>query len=315
MRIAAIDVGSNALKMAIADTEGGRLVAESLRQRAPVRLGTDVFGDGRLRESTIKEAVGAFADFRATIEEAGASRVRAVATSAVRDAANGAELVERIATETGIVLEVIEGEEEAALVLRSVSDLAGDPEGYEVVLDLGGGSLEVIVARDGRATTLTSLPLGAVRMLAHLQGKKLPETRTAFVLADHSAELRGLLAEGTDGAPIERVVCTGGSAKFLPKLARKVLTREVEERVTTSELAVLADCLASWSLAERMEKFDLRADRADIMVIALEILHWAAGLAGAAEIQVCRAGLRHGVLLRLAETVSKEEAAAVSAGS
>jgi exopolyphosphatase/guanosine-5'-triphosphate,3'-diphosphate pyrophosphatase len=305
VRIAAIDVGSNALKITVAETQGGSVLNETVRQRAAVRFGTDVFADGRLESSTLNAAVSAFQDFRAIIEDHAVSRVRAVATSAVRDAANGNELVQRIATETGIELEVIDGEEEAALVMRSVSALAGDPEGYEVVLDIGGGSLEVIVALDGCPTALASFPLGAVRLLAELKTAGLDERATASLLARHSHDLRALLTLGAGAAPIRRVVCTGGSSKILPKLARKILVRQVEETVRTSELAVLADCVATWTLAERIEKFELRADRADIMVIALEVLHWAAGLGGAPEILVCRAGLRHGVLLALAEEVGR----------
>lgn len=300
MRIAAIDVGSNALKMTVAETDLGEVVDEIIRRRAPVRLGTDVFTRGALQPETLDNAVAAFEEFRDIILEAGAERVRAVATSAVRDAANGAELVARIADRTGINLEVIEGEEEAALVMASVSDFAGDPSGHEIVFDIGGGSLEVIVARDGKPTALESFPLGAVRLLTQLVDSGKDERHTADLLADMSHRLRALISEGAGNEPIRRLVATGGSAKFVPKLARKILVREVEDRVSVSELAVLADCVASWSIEERIEKFDLRQDRADIMVIALEVLHWAAGLTGAVEMQVCSAGLRHGLLLALA---------------
>src|SRR3954465_9167044 len=136
-RLGAIDAGSNAIRVVIAEVVGTELVRVEA-ERMPVRLGHNAFTQGTLEESTIDEAVAAFVHFRERFDHHQVSIYRAVATSAVRNATNRAVLLHRLYHEAGIELEVIEGEEEARLVRKAVGQaMAGQPP--RVILDLGGG--------------------------------------------------------------------------------------------------------------------------------------------------------------------------------
>ena len=167
--IAAIDAGSNGMRLAIARINGDGIVRELDSVRESVRLGADSFALGHLTEPTLDAAVAAFQRFAARIESHRARYVRAVATSAAREAANARALVHRIRETTGIRLEIIDGLEEAQLVFSGVASVV-DLEGRGALLiDMGGGSVEITVAKNGHALGCETLGLGAVRLLAQLQ--------------------------------------------------------------------------------------------------------------------------------------------------
>src|SRR5688500_6280285 len=165
IRLGAIDAGSNAIRIVIAEltpTDLVRIEAE----RMPVRLGHGAFTRGELDKETIEQAVAAFVHFRQRFDANGVTMYRAVATSAVRGASNRDLLLHRLYHEAGIELDVIEGEEEARLVRKAVtSALAAHPKlDVRALLDLGGGSLEVNI-RQGTNWRGYSLPVGTVRLL------------------------------------------------------------------------------------------------------------------------------------------------------
>jgi exopolyphosphatase / guanosine-5'-triphosphate,3'-diphosphate pyrophosphatase len=165
-RLGAIDAGSNAIRVVIAELAGPgssdlvRIEAE----RIPVRLGHNAFTQSMLEPETIDGAVAAFVHFRERFDHHGVGIYRAVATSAVRNATNRDVLLHRLYHEAGIELEVIEGEEEARLVRKAVMQAFGAGAAPRAILDLGGGSLEVNL-RAGSAWRGTSLPVGTVRLM------------------------------------------------------------------------------------------------------------------------------------------------------
>src|SRR5438477_12963199 len=159
-RLGAIDAGSNAIRVVIAELGPAELVRIEA-ERVPVRLGHGAFTRGELDGKTVDQAVAAFVHFRERFDHNGVGMYRAVATSAVRNASNRDVLLHRLYHEAGIELEVIEGEEEARLVRKSVAQaITSSPHGMpRAILDLGGGSLEVNV-RQGSAWRGYSLPVG-----------------------------------------------------------------------------------------------------------------------------------------------------------
>ncbi|NOU33572.1 MAG: Ppx/GppA family phosphatase, partial [Polyangiaceae bacterium] len=171
-RFAAIDVGSNALRLRIVDVgsvgkEKGAQVTfqEVLSQRAAVRLGTEVFLTGSIPAAAIAQACDALRDFRRVMDTANVDAYRATATSAVREAKNGALLVERAHRETGIDLEMIEGIEEARLVRLAVTRRIDLDDRTALLIDVGGGSTEFTILERGEHACSLSLPLGSVRLL------------------------------------------------------------------------------------------------------------------------------------------------------
>src|SRR5271165_7547902 len=201
-RFAAIDVGSNALRLRIVeaaapsqgpkaqlplipDREGAEPWREVATLRAPVRLGAEVFVSGRLAPASIGQACDALRSFRAEMDRAKVDAYRAIATSAVREAKNGATLVERARREAGVVLETIEGIEEARLIQLAVSRRIPLADRRALLVDVGGGSTELTLLDRGETGFTRSLPLGTVRILeAYLRGVKTIDRRRERLLEE-----------------------------------------------------------------------------------------------------------------------------------
>src|SRR5579862_351229 len=175
-RFAAIDVGSNALRLRIVEASAPERSASQLAllpgnaspwedvvsMRAPVRLGSEVFLTGKLAPATIGQACAALRDFRQAMDDAKVVAYRATATSAVREASNGATLVERARREAGIELEIIEGIEEARLIQLAVTRRLRIDDKRTLLVDVGGGSTELTLLDRGESSFSISLPLGTV---------------------------------------------------------------------------------------------------------------------------------------------------------
>src|SRR5580704_14172225 len=186
-RFAAIDVGSNALRLrvieAAAPSQAGKGRLSQLKAegpwkdlatlRAPVRLGAEVFLSGRLAPTSIGQACDALREFRTEMDRWKVDAYRAIATSAVREAKNGGTLVERARREAGIEIDVIEGIEEARLIQLAVTRRVPLADRRALLVDVGGGSTELSVLDRSETVYSVSLPLGTVRILeAYLKGVK-----------------------------------------------------------------------------------------------------------------------------------------------
>ncbi|HEX6595615.1 MAG TPA: hypothetical protein VF045_01680, partial [Acidimicrobiales bacterium] len=145
MRIAAMDLGSNSFHLLVADASADGSFDPVLREKEMLRLGDVVARTGRLSDDAVEQALETVRRFRALSEAAGVEQIVACATSAIREADNGAELVSRFATEAGVTVRVISGREEAALIFRAVQASVLIDPGPALCLDLGGGSLELVV--------------------------------------------------------------------------------------------------------------------------------------------------------------------------
>ena len=166
--IVAVDAGSNAIRAAVARVSSLSEITEVATERWPVRLGHNVFTKRRLDNRTISRAVRTFRHFRSMMRQHDIQIYRAVATSAVREAENGEALVRKIFRETGIRLEAISSAEEARLVRRAVRAVLGPLE-PRLVVDLGGGSLEVSLLREWHVEQSFTLPIGTVRLMESMK--------------------------------------------------------------------------------------------------------------------------------------------------
>ena len=211
---AAIDVGSNAMRLAIGRMNGQVKLEVIAELREPVRLGQDVFTMGELSDETCRLTVDAFVKFRKLIDRHGAEWVRAVGTSAMREASNREGLIEWIARETGIGIEVISGEEEAHLVSLAVSDKVGRHDDVGLLIDIGGGSVEVSIVAMREDTTSRSLKLGTVRMLQVLADPAWGNRGFRALVERSVADLKPWL----DGALAGRSIawCVGTEAMSSP---------------------------------------------------------------------------------------------------
>jgi exopolyphosphatase / guanosine-5'-triphosphate,3'-diphosphate pyrophosphatase len=300
-RLGAIDAGSNAIRVVIAEVAQAELVRVEA-ERIPVRLGHHAFTQGTLDSETIDAAVAAFVHFRARFDHHGVSIYRAVATSAVRNATNRDVLLHRLYHEAGIELEVIEGEEEARLVRKAVLHALG-PNGSvpRAILDLGGGSLDVSL-RQGSAWRGLSLPIGTVRLLETfgLDGA-IGEAEAAMVRRYTATLVQPVVRAAGSNHTV--AVVTGGNAEALARLLGD----------TTFELAALERVLPAIvgaSTDQRMQKFGIKRDRAEVIGIAALVFATVARQLGLQKLVSPGVGVREGVLVELAETAREEQAKA-----
>ena len=302
-RLGAIDAGSNAIRVVIAElapTEVVRVEAE----RIPVRLGHNAFTAGELAAPTIDAAVAAFVHFRERFDAAGVATYRAVATSAVRNATNRDVLLHRLYHEAGIELEVIEGEEEARLVRKAVLQAFGSAQAMpRAILDLGGGSLEVNL-RQGSAWRGYSLPVGTVRLLESFGLDGAIADAEAGMVRRYTATLMQPISRAASG--VATAAITGGNAEALAKILGE----------PSFELAALEKglpAIVGATVEERMSRFGVKRDRAEVLGIAALVFATAARQLGLQKLHAPGVGVREGVLIELAETAREEQAKAEGA--
>lgn len=300
-RMAAMDAGSNAIRFVAAEFSGTLRYRVIDSARTAVRLGTSAFRAGELEAALIDQAVSAFLSYRRRMDACGIQRYRAVATSAVRDSRNGDELVRRVRAETGIEVEPITGEEEARLVWTAVRSRMQDGQRAFVLVDLGGGSLEVSRVSGGRIRATGSHPLGTLRLLDVLRerGQGPQEIRRFLDSSESMAAVQSDLA-AAGGATM---IATGGNIEALAKIAGSPKAGSGPDgglRVLDSaRLREVIDLLAERSPEERMERWSLRPDRADVILPAGMIYARVASSLGAERILVPGVGVKEGILLDL----------------
>ena len=316
-RFAALDLGSNALRLRIVEADGptpGREQLSLLLEtpsafrevtslRAPVRLGSEVFVTGRLAAASIGQACAALRDFRQAMDTAKVDAYRATATSAVREASNGATLVERARREAGIELEVIEGIEEARIIQLAVVRRLALSDRRALLVDVGGGSTELTYLDQGRNAFAMSLPVGTVRLLeTYLRGAKtVDRTRQRLLfegvdraLAEAVPQLRKL--------PFELVVGTGGSVDTLSELCPMKGGHAGYPRAVDMVAArTLLSKLFGMTVEQRRDGLGLRPDRADTIVTATSIFVRVAELFKATAIVAPGVGLKEGILEELVD--------------
>src|SRR5512147_2683037 len=176
IRCAGMDVGSNALRLSIAEFKTPTQYKILERVRVPVRLGESVFHTNRIDPATMEAALDAFRAFRRKMEHHEVVLHRAVATSATREAKNRAAFLERVHQETGLDLELIEGTEEARLVALGVKSKLALDRGLSLILDVGGGSSEIAIVGNGEILVVESHDVGGVRLLRRASGEKPEKT-------------------------------------------------------------------------------------------------------------------------------------------
>lgn len=298
-RIGIVDMGSNAIRFLIAEASGTEhRVVES--HRLPVRLGHAVFQTGQIPDATIADAVDAFRRFRTSCERLGVQAQRAIATSAMRDARNRELIVDRVREASGFEIDVISGTQEAYLLKLGVESKLDLREGRSVLVDVGGGSAEVVVVDGDAVASANSYRLGAVRLLEQFQDAE----GQAFVdlISEHLHGLEHRIAESFDGAAVARFVAVGGNIESLADLVAKRVGERQEEGVDVCRVDDLRDevlALAAMPVEARIEAHGLRQDRADTIVPAGLVYLHLAKLARAERVLVPRAGIKDGLMVEV----------------
>jgi exopolyphosphatase/guanosine-5'-triphosphate,3'-diphosphate pyrophosphatase len=306
LNIAAIDAGSNAIRMVVGQLDDTWEVEPLENIRLPVRLGGDVFSKGYLEEKTIQQAEEAFRRFNHVADSYNVQKLRAVATSAAREALNGNVLLDRISQASGIDLELITGEEEARLIHQGVIHALSLKGKRTLLIDIGGGSIEVTNSTGQNIISADSYPLGTVRLLQKLDAKNVSQDAFSKLVQQYAEAALHRIEQATDGEKVQVCVGTGGNVEELGRLRQKVFKRGSDRLVTLDELKELIWRMSGLSYVERIQKWKLRPDRADVILPASIVLYMIAREAGVKRILIPNVGLKDGVLLDLAAELAQQ---------
>jgi exopolyphosphatase / guanosine-5'-triphosphate,3'-diphosphate pyrophosphatase len=286
-RHSVVDVGSNTIHLLVGEVDGGSVVPVT-GEKVSARLGAGVEKTGRLDEDRLALATEAITLFGRIAALNGAPSPEVLATSAVRDAENGPELVERVREATGLKMRLISGETEAALGFRGALS-AVHHEGKVLVVDLGGGSAQLILGEaPGGPEERVSLPLGTNRTTERFVEQDPPVDAELEALREHAA---GLLPDWDIGGA--QVVAVGGSARAILKITR--------DRLTVDRLWRLSGEIREHPSGVLAREHGLAPERARVLPAAVATLATILEHFGKEDLTVARGGIREGTLLALAE--------------
>ncbi len=302
--LAAIDIGSNAARLLIKSVtrqDDGTLLFQKLQFiRFPLRLGLDVFQEGKISREREEQFLRMVKAFRQLMIIYNVVDFRACATSALRDASNGRKILRRIRQRTGIEIEIISGDEEARTIydnhvekLLFASATSGHPERIFLYIDVGGGSTEISIIAQGNLVASKSFNIGTLRLLSG--------TVSLETINDMCDEICHMMV----GTGAVTIIGSGGNINKLYRLVPK--SSKLKDRITLPQLERLYGQLASLSCEDRIREFDLRPDRADVIVPAAQVFISIARAIGAQEIVVPTFGLADGIINELSRKFQVEE--------
>jgi len=294
---AAIDIGSNALRMAIAtmDADGHYQIVHNSREA--VRLGQDVFATGEISEPTIEKVLDAFGKFREQIDRNGVNTIKAAATSAVREAGNSSKLTKLVSERYGIQINVIGPEEEARLVHLALKDQIGFKNRRALLIDIGGGSVEVSLATQNGILSTESYAMGSVRLLQILDQQRVGEKRFNQLVDRYVHSIDKRLKKELGDQGVDLCIGTGGSIESIGGLRAELFGKNNTQKIRNQELESMIKTLQNMTIEERIQKLHMRPDRADVIVPAAIVLHRIVEQAGVAEVMIPGVSLKDGLIL------------------
>ncbi len=293
MKLAAIDIGSNAARLLISEVtvnNAGKPVFSKLNLvRVPLRLGFDVFEKGEIPVAKVNMIIQTMKAYGHLLRVYGVDHIKACATSAMRDAVNGIEIIKQVKAETGIDIKIISGDDEATLIYENHIAENLDKEHSYLYIDVGGGSTELTFFADGRLKYKESFNIGTIRLLKNMVTEKQWD------------EMRDHLKSNTKSKLPVVAIGSGGNINKIFSISKKKDGKPLS-------LDLLKDYykeLSSVNLEERINIYKMREDRADVIVPALQIYINVMRWADISEIFVPKIGLADGLIQNLYEELTK----------
>ena len=294
MRLAAIDIGSNAARLLISDVIPGPQAPEFIKVvlvRVPLRLGFDVFDKGEISASRAEKIIKTITAYKLLLDVYEVKHIKACATSAMRDAANGADIIKKVKAETGIKIHIISGQEEASFIYENhIAENMNEDESY-LYIDVGGGSTELTFFSDGKLVFKESFNIGTIRLLKNQ------------VSEGNWDEMKEFIRKKTKGYHHVTAIGSGGNIN-------KVFSMSKRKEGKPLSLELLRDYykeFSNLSLTQRISLYKFHEDRADVIVPALliyiNVMRWA----DCEDIYVPKIGLADGLIHSLYEEVRLRE--------
>jgi exopolyphosphatase/guanosine-5'-triphosphate,3'-diphosphate pyrophosphatase len=309
--VAAIDIGSNSLRMAIAQVTPEGQVEVLERARQPVRLGHDTFLTGRLSPRTVEAAIAVLRDYRRVLDTYGIGTVRAVATSAVREAANREAFLDRIARTTGFDVEVIETTEQSRLIVAAVRDALGDAldlsRRTSMIAEVGGGSTLLTVLKKGEITVSQSFNAGSIRIQETLATAQEPPARAAELIRQQVGATAALARKSLGLSKVRSFVAIGGDARFAADQVGDPLDAGDLRAVSQNALDGLLEGCALLSAEQIARIYRMPFADAETLVPALLVYQALLDATRADGMIVSQVSMRDGLLLDLPRYLSGEQ--------
>lgn len=303
-RYAAIDIGSNSIRMETAETMPGKPMRILTSDREVTRLGESVFRSGRIDAEAMDLTCNVLARMAAAYQALDVAGVRAVATSSVRDARNQAEFIQRASQAAGTQVEVISGREEARLIHLGVQSRWPQPDRRVLIVDVGGGSVEIIASEDGRIRDAVSKPLGAVRLRELFLASDPPTGIELHRMQEYIDEKLAPVARRFGTSHWDRAIATSATASAVAcaigGIPRPKRERADRVRMPSAQIRKLSKRLSSLGLGGRRRVTGIGPRRAEIIVPGISVLVRVLEEFGLASIYYSAAGVRDGIIADLA---------------
>jgi exopolyphosphatase/guanosine-5'-triphosphate,3'-diphosphate pyrophosphatase len=302
MRLAVLDVGSNTLHLLVVDAHHGAAPSAALSRKFDLRLAESLNKDGELKKSAIKKLIEALVQCKDEIARLDCVETLAFATSAIRDAANSDDVLAQVRNETGIELQVLDGEHEAILTFLAVRRWYGWSAGRLLVADIGGGSLEVAQGSDEHPDFAASLPLGAGRLTRDFFLSDPPEKSEIKALRKHvRASLAGEMGQILRHGEPEHVVATSKTFRQLARITGAAPSSHgpfVRRILTASDLDKWVERMSVMSSRERATLPGVSEGRAGQLLAGAIVAQETMDLLHVDMFEICPWALREGIILR-----------------
>ncbi|MEU3824322.1 Ppx/GppA phosphatase family protein [Streptomyces sp. NPDC029080] len=302
MRLGVLDVGSNTVHLLVVDAHPGARPLPAHSHKADLRLAQLLDDSGAIGDDGIDKLIAVVRDALQAAEDKGVEDLVPFATSAVREATNADDVLARVADETGVRLQVLSGAEEARLTFLAVRRWFGWSAGKLLVLDIGGGSLEIAYGMDEEPDTAASLPLGAGRLTAGWLPGDPPAPQDVRALRRHvRTEIARRVGEFSRSGTPDHVVATSKTFKQLARIAGAARSAEglyVQRELKRESLEAWVPRLAGMTVEQRAELPGVSEGRAGQLLAGALVAEGAMDLFGVESLEVCPWALREGVILR-----------------
>jgi exopolyphosphatase / guanosine-5'-triphosphate,3'-diphosphate pyrophosphatase len=302
LKFAAIDIGSNSIKLVVVDAAASNSFAVLVREKETVRLGHETLLKGHLGRAAMLRATDCIQRFRSLAEARGADKIVAIATAAVREANNSSNFIKAVEQKTGIRVEILSGIEEARLIGLAAAQGCSTKGAATLNIDIGGGSTEISIFRDGLPLRLHSIRLGAVGLTERFLQKDPPGAKA---VRDLQAEIRAAVerpARELHDSSWDSVTGTSGTILAIGNALRAwsggdQTVQPVEAVIKLRELTQFNGALAEMTVAERRSAARLTTQRAEIIVAGSLMLETIMRALGIASLTTCEWALREGVII------------------
>jgi len=283
----AVDIGSNAIRLLVVTVieQKGKdtIFKKTSLVRVPIRLGAEVFVDGKISDKNAVRMLDAMKAFSLLMKTHGIKRYRACATSAMREASNGSEIVETIKEKSGIVIDIIDGNDEAAIIASTDLKTLIEDDKVFLYVDVGGGSTELTIFANGKTVTSQSFKIGTVRLLENL------------VVEDVWKQMEAWIKQETKDYKKILMIGSGGNINTIFKKSGKKLGKPLSYIYLSSYYKTLK----SLTYEERITELDMNPDRADVVIPATKIYLSAMKWSKAKSMYVPKIGLSDGIVKSL----------------